>query len=78
MLHLLVTTRFPPTSLFVEFLFDVSVWIFLEEIERKGKDYEQNKIFKDIWSAKLQCWVYGEWTKEGTKIEGKEKLLASP
>jgi hypothetical protein len=23
-------------------------------------------------------WVYGGWTKEGTKIEGKEKLLASP
>jgi len=23
-------------------------------------------------------WVYGGWRKEGTKIEGKEKLLVNP
>jgi hypothetical protein len=56
MLHLLVTIRFPPPRLFVELLFDVNLWIFVEEVKRKGKDYEQNKVFKDIWSAKLQ-WV---------------------
>jgi len=56
MLHLLVTTRLPPPPLFVELLFNVNVWIFVEEVKKKGKDYEQNKVFKDIWSAKLQ-WV---------------------
>jgi hypothetical protein len=41
MLHLLVTTRFPPPPLFVELLFDVNVWIFVEEVIRKGKDYDK-------------------------------------
>jgi hypothetical protein len=44
MLHLLVTTIFPPPPLFVELLFYVNLWIFVEEVKKKGKDYEEKGV----------------------------------
>jgi len=66
-------------------LFNVDLWIFVEKIKRKLKEYEQKKVFYDVCNAKLP-WVELVANAHGkvhrvkckvyTKITNKEKLLA--
>jgi hypothetical protein len=65
----------------LEPLFNVHLWVIVEENKRKRKDYEDNITFQNVWNAKLswvefmvnvhhiRCNVY-------IKIWGKEKIMA--
>jgi hypothetical protein len=46
-------------------LFNVNLWIFVEKIKRKLKEYEQKKVFYDVCKAKLP------WAELVTDAHGK-------
>jgi hypothetical protein len=48
MLHLLLTTLKPPPPLYIKSFSNANLWICIEEIKKKRKDYEQNKVFQDF------------------------------
>jgi len=45
-----------PPPFFIESFSNANLWICMEKIKRKRKDYEQNRVFQDVWNVKLS-WV---------------------